>query len=227
MNKRKWVIASLLIGFAVIQLALTLLIYFADKGNLFNTTILKYCCIVFCFLVSCFGFKTKRGYFVIAGLAGTLIADYFLLVRGDNYLAGVIAFIVVQSMYFLYIMPKHWKISLIIRASLFTIISLIAGLVLKVDDVTAYFAIFYFTNLIMNMVDSFIGGKKYLLLSIGLLLFIGCDVSVGFNNLSSYVSYSSAFIDKLVDFSQLGMWLFYVPSQALITLSMYFKELYE
>ena len=79
----------------------------------------------------------------------------------------------------------------------------------------------------MNMIDSWIGGKKYLLLSIGLVLFIGCDVSVGFNNLSSYISYSSKFIDYMVDFSQLGMWLFYVPSQALITLSMYFKELYE
>ncbi|MCQ2771869.1 MAG: hypothetical protein MJ238_01140 [Bacilli bacterium] len=218
---------AILIGFSFIELAFTILIYIADKFSIFETMGLKYSSIILCFLFSLLGYRKERGQFVVAGLAATLVADYFLLVRGDNYLIGVISFIFVQAMYFLYISPKHWKISLIIRGSIFVVASLVAGLALKVDDPTAYFALFYFSNLLMNAVDSFLSGKKYLLLGIGLLLFMGCDISVGFFNLSSYITYSSHLIDAIVKFSQLGMWLFYVPSQALIALSIHFKERYE
>lgn len=156
-------------------------------------------------------------------MAGTLLADYFLLIRDDNYILGISSFIIVQAIYFLYLKPKHWKISLIMRSVIFLAILSIL-FIIKIDDVSAYFAGFYFTNLIMNMTDSWIGGKKNILMSLGLLLFIGCDLSVGLNNLSSYISYSSSFIDALVRFSDVGMWLFYVPSQTLIVLSIFYPK---
>ncbi|MCQ2797570.1 MAG: hypothetical protein MJ241_03825 [Bacilli bacterium] len=212
-----------LLVFVIIQLALTIAIFFIDlKGN-YNTTWIKYGCIILCFIFSCFAFKTKKGFLITGAMAGTLLADYFLLIRDDNYTLGISSFIIVQAIYFLYLKPKHWKISLIIRSAIFLAILSIL-LKIKIDDVSAYFAGFYFTNLIMNMTDSWIGGKKNILMSLGLLLFIGCDLSVGLNNLSSYISYSSSFIDALVRFSDVGMWLFYVPSQTLIVLSVFYPK---
>ena len=47
---------------------------------------------------------------------------------------------------------------------------------------------------------------------LGLLLFVGCDVCVGLHNLAGLPVPLSAF-------AQVGMWLFYLPSQVLIVLS--------
>lgn len=227
--KNKNLLAKIsLISFIVIELILTIVIFVLDKYYVMNTTMIKYSSIVLCFIVACFGFNSKRGYFLIAGLAGTLVADYFLLVKLDNFLIGISSFIIVQSMYFLYIKPRYWKISLIIRFLLFIVVSLVIGLGLKVKDTSVFFAAFYFVNLLMNAIDAFMTKDiKFILFGIGLILFIGCDLSVAFYNLTNYVSYSSDFIEKIVDFSEFGMWLFYIPSQTLLAITPFIRKKYE
>ena len=51
----------------------------------------------------------------------------------------------------------------------------------------------------------------------GLLLFVGCDLCVGLHNLAGIPA-------PLAAFARVGMWLFYLPSQVLITLSIPPKE---
>ena len=53
------------------------------------------------------------------------------------------------------------------------------------------------------------------LFALGLTLFVGCDVCVGIFNLPGLLP------DALYQFSRIGMWLFYLPSQVLIALSAY------
>ena len=55
-------------------------------------------------------------------------------------------------------------------------------------------------------------GGRGRMFGLGLLLFVGCDVCVGLHNLAGLPAPLSAF-------AQVGMWLFYLPSQVLIVLS--------
>ncbi len=75
--------------------------------------------------------------------------------------------------------------------------------------------LFYFSNLCVNCAEAFalcgrkgLGEKDLRRFAWGLLLFVGCDVCVGAWNLGLFE-----------DFSRVGMWFFYLPSQVLITLS--------
>ena len=72
----------------------------------------------------------------------------------------------------------------------------------------------YFTQLLANGAESLTlrrQGRPYIFFSIGLFLFIGCDICVGLHNL---VPASAAGA-----FARVGMWMFYLPAQVLITLS--------
>lgn len=68
----------------------------------------------------------------------------------------------------------------------------------------------YFSNLCINAAGAF-ALKKHLF-AIGLVLFILCDLCVGAYNLALYFDYT-------LNFAQVGMWFFYLPSQVLIVLS--------
>lgn len=210
--------------FIIVQLVLTIIIFIADKNDYFETTYIKYSGIILCFIASILSYKSKNKILVIGALAITLIADFFLLVLNKYYLIGIIAFIFVQFLYFLFIKPKNIVISISVRLGLFLIVLFVVLFGFNTSDLTVIVAIFYFVNLIMNAVDSWIKCKEGLLLfAIGLTLFIGCDISVGLHNLSSYLTINSLFINELIKISHLGMWLFYLPSQALIVLSLYIE----
>lgn len=46
---------------------------------------------------------------------------------------------------------------------------------------------------------------------------VGCDLCVGLHNLAAFLPVVDT--GPLFSFAQVGMWLFYLPSQVLITLS--------
>ena len=134
---------------------------FEDFLNSETADWIKYISIISCFLVSFLSIKTKKGYFVIAGLAFTLVADYFLLILDEYYVLGISAFIITQTMYFLYIKPKHWKISLVIRFGVFGLVAVLLPLAFKVKEASAFLAAFYFINLVMNAIDAYISKFGY------------------------------------------------------------------
>ena len=226
--KKKLLIVALSL-FVLIQIALTITIYIVDRNNLIPVSSIdkiRYFGIILCVICSFFMVNKKKSYFLIAGLSFTLLADYILLILDDYYALGISFFIIVQALYFLYVQPKKWQISLLIRGIIFLVAVIVVCFVLEVHEAAAYVAAFYFTNLFCNAVDAYIKDRSLLLFAIGLTLFIGCDVLVAFFNLSHYIHYSSSFVRALVEFSQEGMWLFYLPSQTLIALSPLFQELY-
>ena len=75
-------------------------------------------------------------------------------------------------------------------------------------------ALFYFTNFFCNALASLsCSGRSMRLFSIGLWLFLCCDLCVGlFQNPQLVPPAVSAFVS-------VGMWLFYLPAQVLIALS--------
>lgn len=223
MKKNKFVYI-LLIMFLTIEMLLTIFIFIVEKNKYFSLDWFRYSGVIICFLFSLLSFKNKRNHFLIAGLAFTIVADYFLIIFNDYYIIGIAFFTIVQAMYFCYIMPKHWLASLITRFSIAGIVSLFITFVLKVSDATSYAAIFYYTNLVMNAVDAFINKNKGLLLfAIGLVLFIGCDTFVGLFNLSDFITINSSAFKALEDNCVLIIWIFYLPSQTLISFSPFFR----
>ncbi|MBP5343311.1 hypothetical protein J6Y73_05240 [bacterium] len=158
---------------------------------------------------------------IILGLAllFTLLSDTFLLHLDNYYEIGVTSFLVVQVLYLfrmfysLGLNRKRLKITLMIRGCAFILIML--GLIIFNSFSYLYLITgLYFINLVMNFIDSLIflisyrgedRFKSIFVFTIGLLLFIGCDINVGLSNL---IGVGSNII-----------WIFYLPSQVLISLS--------
>ena len=149
----------------------------------------------------------------------TLISDTFLLLLNDYYVAGVIVFAFAHIATGVRICLSNPNKRLFILSLSFRLLALITAIVFlsianNEDMVIFSLAIFYFVNLFMNFVVSLnrsivISRLYIILLTIGLFLFIMCDVFVGLafiwpNRLLYYVM----------------SWVFYLPCQYLIAISL-------
>lgn len=199
-----------------IYLVLELIIYIAFVSmDLFNgggTDYIKYSGIVLNLIFSLFTLNTPAQKLNIFILFFTAVADFFLVIK--HFLEiGVIVFIIVQVSHFIRIHfnDKKFYISLIIRA---VITALCIAFLYLNDYIPSSFlnilVAIYFPQLVLNMIDNIIldhktiGGNLY---SLGLLLFIGCDICVGISNLMYSLTAS------------ILIWVFYLPSQVLILIS--------
>lgn len=192
-----------------------------NKNNINNY--LKYSLIIINFL---FGliyliknyFKEKL--FLVLGLFFTIESDYFLLFKNSNkeYCIGISIFIIVQLMYFIYnFLSNKLYLNEIIIEIIIRIFLIIVSLIFVYYFLNKYFnlvnvlAISYFINLLINFLECIFffkrNKKRNIILIIGFLLFILCDLSVGLYNL------------KLIDAFKHLMWIAYAPSQFLLLYS--------
>ena len=179
---------------------------------------LKYLSILLCF---CFVLGTgqgRDGLLMKTALGFTLLADLFLLVLDRWYLIGVACFCVVQLLYLTRIaglQPEKLPLRLALRVLLALFALMIAWGLGALDGLTAL-SLFYFSQLICNALESLSLGAPFRGFALGLFLFLGCDLCVGLQNLSAWFPAAGG---PLVEFARVGMWLFYLPSQVLISLS--------
>lgn len=195
---------------------------FTLKGK--ASTIVSFLSIINPFLYSLSFNKSKEVVMTNIALFFTVISDLFLVIIEPTYKdIAMISFNIVQICYFLrLLLLSNNKIrDLIIRIALIVFVVIITILVLKdKTDFLSIISMIYYINLILNLVYSFINFKVSPLFAIGLLLFICCDTLIGFDNLSGYLSINeSSFIYKLNHLNFNLAWVFYVPSQTLISLS--------
>lgn len=154
---------------------------------------------------------------------------------------GVFCFIIVQILYLYLIQSRKQKKndgSVLRKRVIFCCIKIEViyvglGLIfltifcqhrLKIDFLF-YQVIFYGIHLIGNICFSFaqmkrkksIGNRCFF---IGLCVFLLCDIQVGIWNMSLYFdSFQSKYLLKYIGFSEIAMWLFYLPSQVCIVFS--------
>ncbi|MDO4378599.1 MAG: hypothetical protein Q4C64_05550 [Erysipelotrichia bacterium] len=172
-----------------------------------NSSAIKYCGIIINFIFSLYLYFRKENYsilFVIA-LFLTTVADYFLLVKDSCYSIGVACFCIVQLLY-------AYKIS---RFSTFPIRMIVIVLLIfflplfqQERSILNILAIISFVNLTVNVIACMLNKQNKLF--IAFILFWLCDLSVGIYNLQIPL------VDKFCAYS---MWIFYFPSQILLTLS--------
>jgi hypothetical protein len=192
---------------------------------------------IFCFTsvvlacLFCTSFAEKSVSYLLVQLAliCTVCADFFLLMTPvRRQLPAMIFFSVTQLSYFLLIylhddkkFRRAWHVAVRAVLSVFAVILTLAVLGDSADAV-AVVSMFYYANLITNVVFAFIDFKKLPILAIGLLLFALCDALIGLNFLRDYVTVpDGSFIYKLIHPGFDLAWAFYLPSQALLSVSLF------
>ncbi|MBQ8293290.1 MAG: hypothetical protein IJX78_05770 [Bacilli bacterium] len=179
--------------------------------------------------------KTKDYLYTHIGLLFTLLADIFLVLTNPMYeIPGVLLFCITQLFYCLKIhLVIDSKITRIIHIYVRTfIIFLLLGITVFVLNENSNFltliSMFYYANLVTNIIFSFYSRKPSFLFSIGLILFACCDLFVGLTYIDNiYININNnSFIHNLCYSNIDIIWLFYVPSQTLIACSL-FKQKYK
>ena len=202
------------------------LIYFAylymDISGIFPnvSSLLKFLSIALCFY-----HIDKNNYSIKYIMFLTVISDFFLVLT-DMYHIGVFCFIFVQLGYYCHI-TSFFSFSYTARhLSLVLLCSIIAGFIANLFimhiGLLEFFAITYFFMLIYNIFLLSINLHTGILLQIKLnhqeafvfliclILILCCDIHVAVTNIFSSGIW--------FNFGQIAMWLFYLPSQVIISL---------
>lgn len=179
--------------------------------------------IVLCFVHVLVNAKTNDK-FILAGLGCTVMADFFLVVCSPiQQLWGMIFFLIAQSLYAvkLYLANQN-KALLWARIVLILFALTITVLVLREKtDALALVSLCYYANLIFNIVVAFTRFKQMRLFPIALVLFLLCDTVIGLQvACGGYLPIAEGSLLHRIIFMPFNLsWLFYLPSQVLISLS--------
>lgn len=215
-DKKMWILAA----FAAVEL----IIYVVFESLRFTTGSdaidIKYIGILLCLAITGLNcaFYGNDAKVMLGALFFTAVSDLIILVLNVNYIFGVCTFIITQLFYFARIYLINGKkpyISIAVRVALMVIAVIILAVTDKLTLLTGICSI-YFPLLVCNCVESIFlikFSKQYILFFIGLLLFVGCDICVGLDNLGLNFPANVAQIINIL------IWTFYLPSQVLIVLS--------
>lgn len=185
-----------------------------------------------CIVVGIFYKISDKHLLTLIALITTVCADLFLcgLVKFPNdRVVAMVFFCVTQICYFLriYINQEYTsskRLHLALRVAL-PAVAIIATLIVLKDNANtlAIISMFYFANLLLNVVYSFIQFKRAPLFAIGLTCFALCDLLIGFEVLTEFMTIPP-FIKAINDIDLNLAWVFYVPSQTLIATDVAINE---
>lgn len=195
---------------------------------------IKYLCIILCFLMCLLAEKnsinTLDSSLLKAGLFITLFADLFLTVF-NYYTLGVVSFSLVQIIYSIrYEITKSSETSLRFISIFLSLMFLYLIINLFITEINILFiaVLFYAICIIVSLVKTikvyrfnlYPYPNKHMILY-GMVLFLLCDINVALYNLTEVTGFSGSSIDTFHNVSGTLIWLFYVPSQLLLSLSGY------
>lgn len=228
MSKKNLILTAI---FVALQVALLSLILTTKKPYSFYLEFTSVAmCFIFCFL---FTNADKSMWLVRAGLLFTVISDFCLEILSPIQQAvAMTTFSVAQILYAIKLQlniksEKRGLVALILRAVIIALVEGITIVVLKDKvDYLALVSMFYYANIIFNLVLSFIEFKINPLFALGLVFFILCDTIIGLNvAIPTYITVpATSIIYKILNLNFNLAWFFYVPSQTLITLSILKKK---
>ena len=196
-------------------------------GRIVNVTM--YLSVVLACLFCVLFFERSMNYYATQlALLCTVCADYFLVWSTEiRQLPAMLFFSVTQLAYFarLYFgdekpIRRAWH--LWIRVAACAIALAVTLLVLGNGvDALALVSMFYYANLLCNVVFSLIAFSSESLLAIGLVLFALCDTVIGLDLLDGYLpTFGGAVIHSILHPGFNLAWVFYLPSQALLAVSL-------
>lgn len=226
-KQKKYLIPAILC-FVVWELAVVYLMYNVAFSLFSYICILSSC--LFCVVVSD---GSRSWLFTQLGLLGTVGADFFLvLIPDQRRVPGMIFFCAAQLAYFARIYsedhhPLRKRVHLILRISAAAIVLAVTPIVLgsRVDAV-AMLSMFYYANLLCNVLFSFLNFRQSWLFALALLAFILSDTLLGFQSLSDYFLIPrGSFIYYVLFFGRRFFYPLYVISQISIPISVAVRRL--
>lgn len=229
LNNKNLFKTSIIISYIVIEIILGVLVQ--TTSGILNTTS-SFLAVVLAFVFSIYLLLTnininKELILLSCGLFCTVLADLFLVViKPMMQLHAMIFFSLTQICYFIIIYLNQENtnkkvIHLIIRITITGISLLATVLVLKENtDALSLISLFYYANLISNIIFSFTINEINIIFSIGLILFACCDLLIGLNIMvSSYLPIEEGTLLYFLAHPGFNLaWVFYVPSQVLLSL---------
>lgn len=218
-------------SYILLQLLFYILLY---TTNIFIYYISCYSVIICGLIVSMFiyfKYQVNDTYLIVIAQFFTLIADTFLVLLDDYYIIALISFTIVQITYYFYLLSlinfkinKKHKILLLMRI-IICIILLGLFIFIKEIDFLIFLATIYFCNLFFNFIESIFTIKHNIMLPFGFFLFILCDLCVGCYNIDSLFDIKQNSIIFLIVNSKVNLsWIFYHPSQVILSLSGLFDK---
>ena len=198
-------------------------------------SLFSYICVIssclFCAVVSD---GSRSWLFTQLGLVGTVGADFFLvfILPDQKRVPGLIFFCMAQIAYFLRIYFEDQnrlrrKIHLALRGVASVAALIVTPVVLGSRmDTVALISVFYYANLICNVVFAFVNFRQSGVFAIALLAFILSDTLLGFQSLSSYFLIPrGSFIFYVVQVGKSIFYPLYILSQVLIPVSVASRRL--
>ena len=230
-TKKNYLLAAIIFIAAEIILGVLVQCY---SGLAYSILTLVSVSIALIFVAFCLE-KKRLNILMVITFVFTVLADLFLcgIVENENAkLIAMIFFNFVQIGYFIRIFLLHSNkkqkiVHLTVRLVIILIAVLATILVLRENtNALAIVSLIYYANLIVNIVFSFTQTKISWFLPIGLVLFILCDTFIGLEVMQELflTVEEGSFIYKLTHTGFNFAWLFYVPSQTLLALSV--KEVF-
>ena len=173
--------------------------------------------------------RATSGYLLGLAMICTLAADYFLVAIPEmKRIAGMICFLGTQLFIFLHIFAgdkskKRRSAHIAVRLISMAILVGATLLVLRESaDALALVSVVYYANLLTSMIFAPGHPRRGRLLCLGLILFALCDINVGLAVLNDLYggSFSEGSIIHSILYSGVDLaWIFYLPSQAVIPLT--------
>ncbi|MCL2565859.1 MAG: hypothetical protein FWE24_08630 [Defluviitaleaceae bacterium] len=159
-----------------------------------------------------FAISKRDQIILICALMLTVIADTFMVILGMN-IAGILVFCGVQAAHNYRFTNKNRVIAQGVMGIGAFGVAYLSGLPLLMALGAAY-AVF----LLFSVTGAFMAYQKYpapnnIMIILGMLLFMACDIFVGLYNLPIEALQAPA----AREFIQRGIWIFYFPSQAILS----------
>ncbi|MBR6782437.1 MAG: hypothetical protein IKM33_04495 [Clostridia bacterium] len=196
---------------------------FGNGAHLRYATVVLAC--LFCVL---FAERTWDYLLTQLALVATVCADFFLVLPpAPNQLPGMLFFSVAQLSYAACLAlserrPRLLRAQLWLRGIL-SVVALAATVAVlgKRTDAIALVSVFYYANLILNLIFAWTQLPRRSLMAAGLTLFLCCDTVIGLAFLDGYLPISQAFVVYRIIYPGFDLaWAFYLPSQMLLAVSL-------
>lgn len=201
--------------------ALFLLVYPAGEMN----RLFEYALVILCFAFAC---GRRRGdldgFMALLALLFTVGADFFLVaLKEEQWLPGMGLFCCAQLCWAL----RLWGMEdgrrrlshALVWASACGTLLVVAVILARGADPVLLMGAVYASFLVTTVFFSYLTPRN-LLFTLGMTLFLGCDLFVAVNNAALYLDLSAyPLLKTLHDIPFNMMWAFYGPSQMLLSLS--------
>ena len=184
-----------------------------------DESFLKYSIVIINFIASIIifiSYKNIRSIYFCISYFFICLGDYGLTILGDNYALSVTYFLFAQLA--LMLMIGLNKTEMLIRFGIIIVSEIMAIIICKdLYSILVFITMAYISTFLSNIIFGFIK-KENIIILIGLILFIMCDICVGISNFELFTN------EVIVDICDKLVFWFYIPGLYLMLIGHYLQE---